>query len=948
RKKIENDRYVDALDAKYDTKNGKNVDAHGNLGDEVKLLGRNTDGTVDKKISVRETVTNYNFTYYGFKANPILESSLFTFEDKEERDNFHTKVICVTPAELNQIAQQAKDYNLDFDNNSESAANKAKQSEIDTFLGLNDTPEGADDATKTTYEQKRTAAQNNWTAANWTPQWDSQRLSETEQTQYAKGKLDLNVRLDLIERADMFYIHTQRMTRKGAGDSTTVDPGGERKVVLYQGEDKPSGSNSDDIDLAYKLYKDIVAEGEEGSAGKSNFYKMNTFFENDLEWEQVMKLIKRSSLDSGINIPILFNMLVGEMTDESVDADNMSYSNTVNDGNVDTHMQLFSNPELVGEGSMQTSNSYKEYVQDYAGNMNNIAKLYTILLQFDLHAVRNSVVNPENTEVSERRYVRRTFMGDIFKNIYQVPIKSDYQPADKARVANSATMTGVVPELESFKTEDSESVNENGETVVTKNYVLENGKKVTRDRSDFNDKENRSRIRVLCRKGDVDVPDYSNHKDTEQFKQNSQYLWNRFTFYPFDIITKKDHRGILVSEQNDEMRLRFLEWGYLESYYESSDSTGTGYPIFKDQSMTQALRRRVGTNGEDFQNVYVLHWPNQFDNLNAGQSMLGWYGGTEPNGQANNLLNMAYKIMGYPGKASDLEIKVRARDKVYSMMGRDEDGETDEIMLDYYREKNMYSASEFARLEGEEKNILVSAFNANSEPAFITSVSLHRSTEESTAQNQSGNTNSGEDANTGGDTNTGNDSNTENSNKSAAKMAGDGDSDTNTGEGGNQYGETGTDTGEETTTEEEEEVPIVFPDDPLTTGTKIALNMLLKKDNSSFINKVEYNGNNEDALKHGEWVVNYPFDDKAPDGTTVKQGNGILVEGGKTFYFHIPYSLKDFFEKRTDENGDEIGGYDQIVIYGYYYYKNKKNHVMSIKGVKHVINITPRELFDLE
>ncbi|MBO6108209.1 MAG: hypothetical protein J6P16_02260, partial [Eubacterium sp.] len=575
------------------------------------------------------------------------------------------------------------------------------------------------------------------------------------------------------------------------------------------------------------------------------------------EWDQVAKLIKRSSLDNGINIPILFNMLVGHMTDVAVDAGDTKESENAED----THMRLFSNPNRLNIGNGLQS-SWQEYKYNYAGNLNNIGKLYTILTQFDLHAVRNSIVNPEETDVNQRRFVRRTFMGDIFPRISVANIDAAYKPSDHDRVENSAKTTGVIEEMEAF----SEG-----------------------DRNMYNKKAYRSRVRVLCQEND---------DKNEQFESNPMYLWNRFTFYPYDVVTEDDQRAVLnSSDMNNEMKIRFLEWGYLESFYAGATNS---YPIFQKQSMDQSLRRRVGTDGTDGQNVYVLHWPNKLDNENASQSLLGNWG--EPPGQTNNLLNMAYKIMGYPGKARAVEIKARPRNKVYTLMGRDEGTFTDHVMLDYYTTRNLYTPEELIRLDTEEKNIMISAFNPNSEPAFITSITLHRSYEE----NDTG------DGDTGGNTGQG-----DNTSGNTSGVSGD--------EGDDE------DDGNETDTGNGEAVPLIMVGDDTPGGTPIDLGSVLKKDNATNV----------------EVETNYAVDGQTKTGERIQQGQGILINPTKTLYFHIPYTLKDFFEKRV-ENGEEIGGYDKIVIYGYYYTKNQKDHTMSIVGMKDVINISERELFDLE
>lgn len=56
----------------------------------------------------------YTFSYYGLKSNELLKRSLFVYKDQDEYDNFHMKVICMTPAELNELAKKDTDKTLDM------------------------------------------------------------------------------------------------------------------------------------------------------------------------------------------------------------------------------------------------------------------------------------------------------------------------------------------------------------------------------------------------------------------------------------------------------------------------------------------------------------------------------------------------------------------------------------------------------------------------------------------------------------------------------------------------------------------------------------------------------------------------------------------------------------------------------------------------------------------
>ena len=277
--------------------------------------GKDSDkvSTVSSSQVVCETGKKYSFTYYGFKANPILQKALFRFEDEKDFESFNFKVICVTPAEMNQIAAQA------------AQANSGK-----------------------------TGVKN-------------------------------DILLDLAERADMYYIHTQK--------TKTIDV-------------------QDDFEKAYLFYKDIVLQGKKAKA-ISDF---NTFFDNDLEWSQVMKILKRSSdPDYGPNLPIMYNNELAIMSEECVDENETLKSSSAED----THMYL----EDTDNKSMNSLH--------YSGNVCNLSKMYIITIQFNLRA-------------SKSKDVERTFMDDIYPYLYSVDINKSYKATPRNRVAYTAEKTGYI------------------------------------------------------------------------------------------------------------------------------------------------------------------------------------------------------------------------------------------------------------------------------------------------------------------------------------------------------------------------------------------------------------------------------------------------------------------------------------------------------------------------
>lgn len=69
---------------------------------------------VDVAIEPRIVEPIYSMEYYGLYNNNILKKSLIKFKNQEEYDNFHMKVICVTPSELNEMAKSDDEETVDL------------------------------------------------------------------------------------------------------------------------------------------------------------------------------------------------------------------------------------------------------------------------------------------------------------------------------------------------------------------------------------------------------------------------------------------------------------------------------------------------------------------------------------------------------------------------------------------------------------------------------------------------------------------------------------------------------------------------------------------------------------------------------------------------------------------------------------------------------------------
>lgn len=191
----------------------------------------------------------YTFEYYGLKFNDILKRSLFSFSNEKEYKDFHLKVICMTPDELNQIS-----------------------------------------------------------------------------------KMDDNDKVDMIERADMFFIQS----------GYSCETSGLKEIL--------------GTEELYKIYNKWVKKDSDYSYSKDR--DEASFLDSDLEWSSVMKIIQRVSENP--NLPLMFNKPVGTMLNVGVNQK----------GQNDVCMYVTS----------ENAHCEKPAV------LNNIAKLFLISTQFDLLA----------------------------------------------------------------------------------------------------------------------------------------------------------------------------------------------------------------------------------------------------------------------------------------------------------------------------------------------------------------------------------------------------------------------------------------------------------------------------------------------------------------------------------------------------------------------------------
>ncbi len=190
----------------------------------------------------------------------------------------------------------------------------------------------------------------------------------------AMAKKDTAETLDWIERADMFSFQSYSTNQVAVNDTEKLMTFCEQNVL----------GNKD-----YVFKADDVVK----------------FYDNDLEWDLCMKIIRRESENK--NLPLIFNQIVGQMIEEGVDQ-----ASTNN-----THM-------FVTEGIPDLAHSKMTDVRE-CGTLNNISKLYLISIQFDLLARK---------EKDDRL---RTFMEDIYPYIQKVNLTKQEGDLD-----DTATTTG--------------------------------------------------------------------------------------------------------------------------------------------------------------------------------------------------------------------------------------------------------------------------------------------------------------------------------------------------------------------------------------------------------------------------------------------------------------------------------------------------------------------------
>lgn len=177
------------------------------------------------------------------------------------------------------------------------------------------------------------------------------------------AKSDDADKLDIIERADLFYIETYDQKSEGL----------DKHFQFYQYVDPDYTYNAADVQSQ----------------------NIKSFKQNDLEWASCVKLLKRLSVNS--NLPLMYTKPVGSLLENS----------TFSDESVTVH---------IGNWNC---NYNQKYVSGL-GSVCNIAKLYLISLQFDLIAPTYEDVDYQRTFFNNDEDI-----DSVIKHIYTVPLHSD-------------------------------------------------------------------------------------------------------------------------------------------------------------------------------------------------------------------------------------------------------------------------------------------------------------------------------------------------------------------------------------------------------------------------------------------------------------------------------------------------------------------------------------------
>jgi hypothetical protein len=186
------------------------------------------------------------------------------------------------------------------------------------------------------------------------------------------------------------------------------------------------------------------------------------------------------------------------------------------------------------------------------------------------------------------------------------------------------------------------------------------------------------------------------------YSEKSSYLWNRYTFYPYDVEAGDDYTNV------------FKQYGYLKSYI------NTGAFLANNSTSAAHANHLDGTDGvSDDNNVTVVRGGNSANTNRSSLILLA-----EGEDTVNTMMEILYKIMhnGATPNANPLELSVLKLKKYYDRIS------DRQVLLDYnkdgtYADKTLYLKVSIKNPTDETKK--------NLEPGVVQSINLINSSESS-------------------------------------------------------------------------------------------------------------------------------------------------------------------------------------------------------------------------
>ncbi len=207
--------------------------------------------------------------------------------------------------------------------------------------------------------------------------------------------------LNMVERADMYYVSTYT---QGVADEN------DKVLNFYYDYIDPDRFSNEHKQYDKGSHKVVYDNGKRED--------VMTFYEDDIEWVDCMKIIKRVS--QNCDIPLMFSNQVGDLLDKGVKRN----------GENTCHLYM-------PTGWANSQNNCVENI----GSLNNVAKLYLCATQFDLSATKGGRSHTYSSSYDSSTTIIRSFMDDIYGQIKKVPIYISNSEKDNCG-PNTAKYTG--------------------------------------------------------------------------------------------------------------------------------------------------------------------------------------------------------------------------------------------------------------------------------------------------------------------------------------------------------------------------------------------------------------------------------------------------------------------------------------------------------------------------